>query len=269
LKYTHNACTYLYPCASGYSHVLRARPKPETRSRASPCPSAWTACGFGAQAFYSASAFNANIGAWNTAAVTTLNQVCAAPGPGGAHYGGTRSAGASMRRGPLCTAAPPMRACVRTRAGTRLRGALGVGTAARRGGSMRVSEDVYICMFACGFYVHTYIIHLSVYVRIGRGDECVHQCAMVTDRLCECMRLRRAGVLLGEGVQRGHRRVEHRCRHHAVPSMRRLFGPAARTMAGRARPGLRCGAARCARRHRRCARACAHVQALACAGPWL
>jgi hypothetical protein len=31
----------------------------------------------GSQAFYSAYAFNANIGAWNTAAVTTLNQVCA------------------------------------------------------------------------------------------------------------------------------------------------------------------------------------------------
>ena len=32
----------------------------------------------GAQAFYSASAFNANIGAWNTASVTSLNEVCAA-----------------------------------------------------------------------------------------------------------------------------------------------------------------------------------------------
>jgi hypothetical protein len=105
--------------------VLRARPNPETLNRASPCPSASTACGFGAQAFFMASAFNANIGAWNTAAVTTLSQVCAASRPGGAHYG------------------------------------------------------------------------------------------------------------------------------------------------GRARRGFECGAAGCARRHRRCARACAHVQALACAGPWL
>ncbi len=32
----------------------------------------------GAQAFVVASAFNANIGAWNTARVTTLFQVCAA-----------------------------------------------------------------------------------------------------------------------------------------------------------------------------------------------
>ena len=54
---------------------------PETRSRASRCPSASTACGFGAQAFYSASAFNANIGAWNTASVSSLSYVCAAPGP--------------------------------------------------------------------------------------------------------------------------------------------------------------------------------------------
>ena len=51
--------------------------------RAEPCervPSAWTACGLGAQAFYSAAAFNANIGAWNTARVTDVTQVCAAPG---------------------------------------------------------------------------------------------------------------------------------------------------------------------------------------------
>ncbi len=32
----------------------------------------------GAQAFYSASAFNANIGAWNTASVASLSYVCAA-----------------------------------------------------------------------------------------------------------------------------------------------------------------------------------------------
>ncbi len=55
--------------------------KPETLNRASPCSSASTACGFGAQAFYSASAFNANIGAWNTARVTTLYGVCVRFGP--------------------------------------------------------------------------------------------------------------------------------------------------------------------------------------------
>ncbi len=46
----------------------------------------------GSQAFNSASAFNANIGAWNTASVTTLHGVCAALA-WAAHHGRTRSAG--------------------------------------------------------------------------------------------------------------------------------------------------------------------------------
>ncbi len=65
---------------------LGLNPKP--LSRASPCPLASTACGFGVQAFYSASAFNANIGAWNTASVSNMFQVCAAPGPASRHHGG-------------------------------------------------------------------------------------------------------------------------------------------------------------------------------------
>jgi surface protein len=36
---------------------------------------------FGSQIFNYASAFNANIGAWNTASVTSMNSVCAAFGP--------------------------------------------------------------------------------------------------------------------------------------------------------------------------------------------
>ena len=39
----------------------------------------WDPCAVGPQAFQSASAFNANIGAWNTASVTTLSSVCAVP----------------------------------------------------------------------------------------------------------------------------------------------------------------------------------------------
>jgi hypothetical protein len=54
--------------------------------------------GLGSQAFQSASAFNANIGAWNTARVTTLSNVCAASRPG-AHRGGMRSAGRRRMRG--------------------------------------------------------------------------------------------------------------------------------------------------------------------------
>jgi hypothetical protein len=44
--------------------------------------------------------------------------------------------------------------------------------------------NVYISMYTCVLYVHTYIIHLFVYVRIGRGYVCVHQRAMVMDRPC-------------------------------------------------------------------------------------
>ncbi len=68
-------------CARVGGLVLRARPEPDTLNRASPCLSASTACGFGPQAFQSASVFNANIGAWNTASVASLSAVCAAPGP--------------------------------------------------------------------------------------------------------------------------------------------------------------------------------------------
>ncbi len=118
---------------------------PETLNRASPCPSAWTACGLGAQAFESASAFNADIGAWNTASVTSLAGVCAAPPGPAARTAADALGGASMRRGRLCAAAPPMRAGVRTHLqALALRGGLGVGTAARRGGSMHVSEYLHI-----------------------------------------------------------------------------------------------------------------------------
>jgi hypothetical protein len=85
-------------CARVGGLVLRARPEPETRNRASPCRSAATACGFGAQAFATAWAFNANIGAWNTASVTTLGSVCAASRPSGAHYGGRARPGFGAAR---------------------------------------------------------------------------------------------------------------------------------------------------------------------------
>ncbi len=52
----------------------------------------------GLQAFLSASAFNANIGAWNTARVTTLSLVCAATSADGHDR-------CSMGRGVLCGAA--------------------------------------------------------------------------------------------------------------------------------------------------------------------
>jgi hypothetical protein len=67
----------------------------------------------GSQAFADASAFNANIGAWNTAAVTTLYMVCAAlSGPTASHRRQDALGGWSVRRGLLCAAAPPMRSRV-------------------------------------------------------------------------------------------------------------------------------------------------------------
>jgi hypothetical protein len=57
-------------------------------------------------------AFNANIGAWNTAAVTTLyalcslSGVCAASGPAARTTADMLGRG-SMRRGPLCAADAP------------------------------------------------------------------------------------------------------------------------------------------------------------------
>jgi hypothetical protein len=72
--------------------------EPETLNRASPCPSAWTACGFGAQAFYLASEFNANIGAWNTASVSNMACVCAAPGPAARTNGGRARPGFGAAR---------------------------------------------------------------------------------------------------------------------------------------------------------------------------
>ena len=59
----------------------------------------------GLQAFYQASAFNVNIGGWNTASVTSLDSVCAASARR-AHRGGRRSVG--VRCGAAeCAAAPP------------------------------------------------------------------------------------------------------------------------------------------------------------------
>jgi hypothetical protein len=43
---------------------------------------------------------------------------------------------------------------------------------------------------------------------------------------------RLAGVPVGVGVQREHRRVEHRACHRDERGMRRLFGPAARHRGG-------------------------------------
>jgi hypothetical protein len=74
-----------------------------------------------------------------------------------------RSGGLRMRRGLLCAVAPPMRARVRTRVGARLRGALGVGMDARRGGSVHdpnICVCIYIYMFVCCTLTHALSIYL-------------------------------------------------------------------------------------------------------------
>jgi hypothetical protein len=127
---------------------------------------------------------------------------------------------------------------------------------------------IYISVCVRVLHAYTYIIHLSVYVRIGRGDVCVHQCAMgdgsaafacVAGSCCglglkpkpetvravpvgvDRVRLRRADVPVGVGVQREYRRVEHRGRHHFGRGMRRSL-PGGAHYGGRARRGF--GAAR-------------------------
>ncbi len=87
---------YLYPCAAGYTDeriadacgpAVHTRPgnvsvrvarshvcDRHMRARSAGVDRGW----LGSQAFWWASEFNANIGAWNTASVTTFNWVCAA-----------------------------------------------------------------------------------------------------------------------------------------------------------------------------------------------
>jgi hypothetical protein len=139
---------------------------------------------------------------------------------------------------------------------------------------------IYVCARVCLLHAYTYTIHLSVHVRIGRGDVCVHQCAMVMDRLCAHAL---AGSCCGLGLipqalnraspshRRGPRAASARRRSTRRPRSTRTSArgtprrsprcpryaplPARRRALWRRRSaGLRSGPARCARRHRRCAR---------------
>jgi hypothetical protein len=144
-------------CARVGGLVLRARPKPEALSRASPCPSAWTACGFGALGVQlGVGVQREHRRVERRARHLVVRSTRRRFGPA------ARTMADALGRafvwcGPLCAAAPPMCARVRTRAGTRLRGAMGVGTAARRGGSMYATEFlyIYVCVCVTRVYVHT------------------------------------------------------------------------------------------------------------------
>jgi hypothetical protein len=100
----------------GVTHLRR-----HVRARAFSVDRGW----LGSQAFYEASAFNANIGVWNTAAVTTLSYVCAAFSARAARQCKRDALGrvfdvarAVVRGGDRRC----VRASVRRRVGTRMRG---------------------------------------------------------------------------------------------------------------------------------------------------
>ncbi len=124
---------------------------------------------------------------------------------------------------------------------------------------------MYLYPCACGYpderiadagppHARARVLRPCVRVRLGAHASAPALASAFRRRGPRVVRL--AGVRVRVGVQREHRRVEHRACDYVVPSMRRLSGPGgAPPQAGRARPGVRCGAGRCARRDRRCARA--------------
>jgi hypothetical protein len=114
------------PRCARYAPPFRARLRAPAAGRARRVVDAAWLC---SQAFTDASAFNANIGAWNTAGVTTLFEVCAAfPGPAACPCGGRArrvvDAARAVVRGGAADAFS--RECVRRRVGTRMRGCPGV-----------------------------------------------------------------------------------------------------------------------------------------------
>jgi hypothetical protein len=144
-------CVATRACACVRARAYRSR---------EPFPSARTACGFCAQALYSASAFNANIGAWNIARVTTLYQVCAASGSAAAppQASRTRSAGLRMRRGRFVRGGTAdARAHAHMWRHSVARVTVDVGMAARRRDSIYANMYIFI-------YVYTYIIHIYIHI---------------------------------------------------------------------------------------------------------
>jgi hypothetical protein len=166
--------------------VLRAWPETRNPKPCEPCPSAWTACGLGAQAFRSAAAFNANIGAWNTASVSNLYEVCAAPGPA------ARTMADALGRG-FSAARPVVRggtADARARAHT-CRHSLAWGLGCRYGRAERRFDTciriyTYVCVCVC---VGVRVLHACIYMHYPFICICENRPA-----LCE-----RAPVCDGDG----------------------------------------------------------------------
>ena len=107
----------------------RARAIGRARIRADACerlPAGVDRGWLGAQAFNGAPAFNANIGAWNTAAVTTLSNVCAAFSARAARHHGRDALG-----GVFDAARAVARVCAQTCGHAHARVSTCVGIAAR------------------------------------------------------------------------------------------------------------------------------------------
>ncbi len=134
----------------------------------------------GSQAFKEADAFKANIGAWNTASVTTLSEVCAAfSAPGGAPPRRDALGGSSMRGAGRC--ARRRRRCARARVCADVWARACAGAHVCRYSC--AYERRVICMYVCiCIYMYTYI-----YICIIRTYTGI--CACVRDgygRACGC-----------------------------------------------------------------------------------
>ncbi len=114
---------------------------------------------FGSQAFYSAKAFNVNIGAWNTARVTTFSLVCAASGRPASRHGrrsGRARPGLDAAR-PLCAGGT---ADARTFAHTR------VGTLDTRNADISTHAHSYLEDRITDACVHQGRAHVCPHVRV-------------------------------------------------------------------------------------------------------
>jgi hypothetical protein len=278
-------------CACVGGLVLRARPEPETLNRASPCPSASTACGFGAQAFTMATAFNANIGAWNTASMSSLFLVCAAPGPA-ARTMADALGRASERRGPVVRGgtadarAHPCRHYLARGLGCRYGRAEG-----RFDTCLQICIYICVCVFVCVTRVHIHDPFICICE--NRSGLCMRApvCDGDGSAVCACvgglvLRARpepetlnraspcpSASTACGFGAQAFYITFAFNANIGAWNTARvtdlfavcAAFSARRRATAGGTRSaGRRCGAGRCARRNRRCV--CADVWARACAG---
>jgi surface protein len=170
--YTKHACIYRHarlatptngsPMRARRTHArtccVRARARvcdwARTQSAPTPAsafPSAWTAGGAARQAFQSASAFNADIGAWNTASVSNMASVCAAFPTRAARH---------RRRDALGWVVGVARAV--ERGGDRRCARAGVCADVRA----RACAGVHVCRYSCAYERRDVCMYVYIYVFI-------------------------------------------------------------------------------------------------------